>query len=190
MNFPGLIVIASVVMVLVVLLLMFMVLGRYTKVGPNQVLIVSGTKRHLPNGSVVGFRIVKGGGTFVWPVIERTDVLSLEVTAIEMPRARAQTAGGRTVETDGVAQIKIRSEDASIVAAAEHFLNKSQAEIKNVIRPVLEKHLSSVLGGSRLEETIQNPAACAARVQASASADLGKMGLSLISYTIRNARAA
>jgi flotillin len=189
MNFPGLIVIATVVIVLVVFLLMFMVLSRYTKVGPNQVLIVSGRKIQLPDGTFAGFRVVKGGGTFVWPVIERTDILSLEVTTIEMARARAQTAGGRAVEADGIAQIKISGDDASIVAAAEHFLSKSQTEIKNIVRPVLEKHLSSVLGGSSLEETTQNPAACAARVQTSAAADLGKMGLNLISFTIRNARA-
>ena len=190
MNAPVMVIIAVVVIVLVQFFLLYMVLSRYTKVGPDQVLIVSGAKRKLPDGSFVGFRVVKGGGTFVWPVIERTDVLSLEVTTIEMPRSRAQTAGGRAVEADCTAQIKINSDDAAIVAAAEHFLNKSQAEIKNIVRPVLEKHLSSVLGSSSAEETTQNPAACAARVQTSAAADLGKMGLSLISFTIRNARAA
>lgn len=70
------------------------------------------------------------------------------------------------------------------------FLNKSQTEIKNIVRPVLEKHLSSVLGSSRIEETIQNPAACAAKVQTAAAGDLGKMGVGIISFTIRNAHAA
>lgn len=165
-------------------------LSRYVKVGPNQVLIVSGRKVQLPDGRFVGFRIVKGGGTFVFPMLERADVLSLEVTTIEMPRSRAQTAGGRAVEADCIAQVKINSGDASIVAAAEHFLSKSRTEIKNIVRPVLEKYLNSVLGSSGLEETIQNPAACAAKVQTSVSTDLGKMGLSMISFTIRNARVA
>ena len=87
-------------------------------------------------------------------------------------------------------KVKINSEDTSIVAAAEHFLNKSQTEIKNIVRPVLEKHLSSVLGSLSIEETIQNPAACAARVQTAAAEDLGKMGMGIISFTIRNARVA
>ena len=188
MNAPVLITINVVVLVLVVFLLMFMVLSRYTKVGPNQVLIVSGAKRKLPDGSFVGFRIVKGGGTFVWPVIERTDVLSLEITTVEMPRGRAQTAGGRAVEADCAAQIKINSDDASIAAAAEHFLSQSQTEIKNIVRPVLEKHWSSVLGSLRVEEAIQNPAACAARVQTAAAGDLARMGLGMISFTIRDIR--
>ena len=190
MTAPPIVIIAAAAIVVITMVLMLVMLSRYTKVGPNQVLIVSGAKRHLPDGTVVGFRIVKGGGTFVWPLIERTDVLSLEVVTIEMPRSRAQAAGGRTVEADCAAQVKIVGDDASIAAAAEHFLSKSLAEIKNIVRPVLEKHLSSVLGSSRAEEAIQNPAASAAKVQTSASGDLGKMGLSLISFTIRNARAA
>jgi len=185
MTPPPVIAIAAAAMVLVTFVLIIVVLSRYTKVGPNQVLIVSGAKRHLPDGTVVGFRIVKGGGTFVWPLIERTDVLSLEVITVEMPRSRAQAAGGRAVEADCVAQVKIVGDDASIAAAAEHFLSKTQAEFKTIVRPILEKHLSTVLGSVRVEEAIQNPAACAANVQTSASADLGKMGLSLISFVIR-----
>jgi flotillin len=92
--------------------------------------------------------------------------------------------------TKAIAQFKINGDDVSIVAAAEHFLSMSQAEIKNVVRPVLDKYLSSILGSSSIEEATQNPAACAARVQTLASSDLAKMGLSQISFTIRNAHAA
>jgi flotillin len=189
MNFTY-VVIAVAAMMVVIFVFMMIWASRYAKVGPNQVLIVSGRKVQLPDGRFVGFRIVKGGGTFVFPVIEKADVLSLEVATIEMPRSKAQTTGGHAVEADCAAQIKIDSDDGSIVAAAEHFLNKSQTEIKNIVRPVLEKHLSSVLGSLSIEETIQNPAACAARVQTAAAGDLGKMGVGIISFTIRNAHAA
>ena len=89
------------------------------------------------------------------------------------------------MEADCVAQVKVNGDDTSMAAAAEHFLSKGQAEIKTMVRPLLEKHLSSVFGNSRAEEAVQNPAACAAQVQTSASADLSKMGLSLVSFTIR-----
>ena len=190
MNQQYMVILAAVVLVVCTIIVMVGFISRYAKVGPNQVLIVSGQKRHLPDGSVIGFRIVKGGGTFVFPVFERADVLSLEVITIDLPRVKAQAAGGRAVEADCSAQVKINSDDASIVAAAEYFLSKSQTEIKNVVRPVLEKHLSSVLGSLSIEEAIQNPAACVAKVQTAAAVDLGKMGLSMISFTIRNARAA
>src|ERR1051326_7676071 len=62
--------------------------SRYTKVGPNQVLVISGRKRKIvdPDGNVreVGFRVVKGGGKFVWPVLEKVDILSLEILTIDV----------------------------------------------------------------------------------------------------------
>lgn len=190
MNHQLIPILAAAAIVIVAIVFMGIVLSRYVKVGPNQVLIVSGRKVRLPDGRCVGFRMVKGGGTFVFPIIEKADVLSLEATAIELPRSRAQTAVGRAVELEGAAQVKIAGDDASLVAAAEFFLNKSQTEIKNIVRPVLEEHLHSVLATSNLEETLQNPAACAVKVQTSAAADFGNMGLSLISFTLKNARAA
>jgi flotillin len=190
MNQQYIVILAAVVLVVCTIIVMVGFISRYTKVGPNQVLIVSGRNVQLPDGRVVGFRIVKSGGTFVFPVFERSDALSLEVITIELPRSKARTASGAAVEADGVAQVKINSDDVSIVAAMEHFLNKNQAEIKSIVRPVLEQYLSSVLGSSSIEEASQDPGACAARVQTAASGDLGKLGLSVISFTIRNARAA
>ena len=121
MNQQYMVILAAAGIVLILLINIAIWLSRYTKVGPDQVLIVSGQKRRLPDGSVIGFRIVKGGGTFVFPVIERADVLSLEVITADMPRFRAQSAGGRAVEADCSAQVKINSDDASIIAAAEIF---------------------------------------------------------------------
>jgi flotillin len=190
MNQNHLTVIAAVVVVLIVMVQMIVILSRYTKVGPNQLLIVSGRKRQLPDGSIVGYRVVKGGGTFVFPVLEKVDVLSLEVLTVEMLRTKARTAGGSGVEVDCTTQVKINSDDASIVPAAELFLGKSSAEIKAIARPVLEKSLVEVLNASSVESILQNPTACATTVQTASSADLSRMGLNVISVTIRNARVA
>ena len=163
--------------------------SRYVKVGLNQVLIVSGRQRRLPDGTFLGFRIVKGGGTFVWPVIEKVDVLSLEVFAVEMPKTKVRTSKGGPVEADCTAQLKIKGDDASIVAAAERFLSKSAEDMKNIVRPILEKHLRSTLDGLSFEEIGQNPDALADKVQAAASVELGQMGLVMMSFTIQDVRA-
>lgn len=190
MNQAYIIIFAVAAMMIVMFIFAGIWASRYTKVGPNQVLIVSGRKVQLPDGRFVGFRFVKGGGTFVWPVFEKADVLSLEVMTVEKPRSKTQVAGGRAAEADCIAQIKINGDDASIVAATEHFLTKSQTEIKNIVRPVLEKHLSSVLVDTSVEEVTKNPAAWAAKLQSAATSDLGKMGLGVVSLTIRNVHIA
>ena len=163
-------------------------LSHFRKVGPNRVLIVSGRLNRLPDGTVRGFRIVKGGGTFVIPQLETADELSLEVFALEMPKCKARTAQGACLEADCLAQVKIKGDDASILAAAEHFLSKNDAEMRNLIKPVLERHLSSILGSMNREEIERDPASCAARMQTAAAGDLGSMGLGLVSFTIRDVR--
>jgi len=175
-------------MVLVVVIFAAVWASRYVRVGPNRVLIVSGRQHQLPDGTRRGFRIVKGGGTFVVPVIEKADALSLEVFSIELPKWKVPSANGVPVPVDCVAQVKIKGDDASILAAAEHFLSKNEGEMKNIVRPVLEKHLRASLGSLSAEEIDRDLAACAARVEAAASPDLGNLGLGLVSFTLRPVR--
>src|ERR1017187_8871549 len=125
-------IIAAVVIVIVVFLLLYMIFSRYTKVGPNQVLIVSGRKHQLEDGSSVGFRIVKGGGTFVLPIFEKVDILSLELLTIDVQTPEVYTSKGVPVKVDGVAQIKVKGDDISIRTAAEQFLSKGVDDIKNI----------------------------------------------------------
>ncbi len=116
LNFfqSGVAIIATVVIVVVVMTAIILVFSRYTKVGPNQVLIVSGRKQKLEDGSSIGFRIVKGGGTFVLPVFEKVDVLSLELLTIDVQTPEVYTSKGVPVKVDGVAQIKVKGDDISI----------------------------------------------------------------------------
>jgi flotillin len=173
-------------MVLVTVIFAIIWASRYVKVGPNRVLIVSGRLHQLPDGTRRGFRIVRGGGTFVFPVIEKAEALSLEVISIEMPKLKLRSAQGVPVEADCLAQVKIKGDEASILAAAEHFLGKSAAEVKDIVRPVLEKPLRATLDSLSVEDMDRDLAACAAVVQSTASPDLGKMGLGIVSFTIQS----
>jgi flotillin len=166
--------------------------SRYTKVGPNQVLIISGRKHRItdPDGTVreVGYRIVKGGGVFVWPVFEKVDVLSLELLTIDVQTPEVYTVKGVPVRVDGVAQIKVKGDDISIATAAEQFLSKGAEEIRNIATQTLEGHLRAILGTLTVEEIYQNRDAFAAKVQEVAAGDMANMGLQIVSFTIRDIR--
>jgi len=166
--------------------------SRYTKVGPNQVLVISGRKRKIvdPDGTAreVGFRIVKGGGRFVWPVYEKVDILSLEILTIDVQTPEVYTSKGVPVRVDGVAQIKIKGDDISIATASEQFLSKSTDEIKSVAMQTLEGHLRAILGTMTVEEIYQNRDAFASKVQEVAAGDMANMGLGIVSFTIRDIR--
>ena len=166
--------------------------SRYTKVGPNQVLVISGRKHRIvdPDGSArdVGFRIVKGGGVFVWPVYEKVDVLSLELLTIDVQTPEVYTSKGVPVRVDGVAQIKVKGDDVSIATAAEQFLSKGTDEIKNIATQTLEGHLRAILGTMTVEDIYQNRDAFASKVQEVAAGDMANMGLGIVSFTIRDIR--
>jgi len=166
--------------------------SRYTKVGPNQVLVISGRKRKVldPDGNTreVGFRIVKGGGRFVWPVYEKVDILSLEILTIDVQTPEVYTSKGVPVKVDGVAQVKIKGDDIYIATASEQFLSKSTEEIKSVAMQTLEGHLRAILGTMTVEEIYQNRDAFASKVQEVAAGDMANMGLGIVSFTIRDIR--
>jgi len=182
------VILGAIVVALVFFLTIIIVLSRYTKVGPNQVLIVSGKKHRLEDGSVVGFRIVKGGGTFVYPILEKVDVLSLELLTIDVQTPEVYTSKGVPVKVDGVSQIKVKGDDVSIRTSAEQFLGKSQDEIRNIATQTLEGHLRAILGTMTVEEIYQNRDAFASKVQEVAAGDMANMGLGIVSFTIRDIR--
>jgi flotillin len=177
-------ILAVVAVVLVYLVFAAFWASRYTKVAPNRVLIVSGRQHLLPDGRRVDFRLVKGGGTFVFPVIEKVDVLSLEVMTLNLLLANVSSANGQLPRLDCSAQVKIKGDDTAIVAAVEHFLSKTEAGIANILNPLLEKQVRNVLATLTSEEIRRNPTACADKVQSEAGAQIAKMGMEIISITI------
>src|SRR5260221_4648525 len=182
------------IMAIVVVIFIFLMVwaSRYTKVGPIQVIVVSGRKHYSlqADGSEVerGFRIVKGGGTFVMPVVEKVDLLSLELLTIDVQTPEVYTSKGVPVKVDGVAQIKVKGDDISIATAAEQFLSKGTDEIKNIATQTLEGHLRAILGTMTVEDIYQNRDAFASKVQEVAAGDMANMGLSIVSFTIRDIR--
>jgi flotillin len=167
--------------------------SRYKKVGPNQVLVISGRRREMINPVTgqrerVGFRVVKGGGSFIIPVLERVDILSMEILTIEVEVRSVYTVEGVPVHVDGVAQIKVRGEDASIYTAAEQFLSKGPEGIVYVAHETLAGHLRAILGMLTVEEIYKDRDAFAQKVLEVSGSDLANMGLEIVSFVIKDIR--
>lgn len=177
-------VLIAIVLVIVIFVLISIFVGRYVKVGPDEALIVSGRKKRLPSGQIVGFRIVRGGATFVWPVLEIAKTISLRIMPLDVSSS-AYTSQGVQVTVDGIAQVKIDSSQEAIATAAEQFLSLKEEEIKRIATQTLEGHLRSIVGNLTVEEINQNRDAFAQKVQELAAGDLANMGLKIISFTIR-----
>lgn len=189
---PGTIIAFVLVIVAVVFFGLIIALSaRLKKVGPNEVLIISGRGEMMVDprtGEKVKrqYRIVTGGAAFIWPVFERVDNLSLELITIEVRTEDVYTIKGVPVTVDGVAQIKIGSDDVSIATASERFLSKTRQEILHVAHETLAGHLRAMLGTLTVEEIYRERDKFAQQVQETSGPDLANMGLTIDSFVIKN----
>lgn len=158
---------------------------NYLKVPPNLVAVLSGRKRKLPDGRFVGYRMVRGGAALRIPLLEKVDYLSLNVLTIPLEIKRAYTLQGVPVSVKAVANVKIRSDETSLHAAAERFLGMSHDAIQRVIFQTLEGHLRSILGTLTVEEVNSDRNSFAQKLTSEATNDLEKMGIGVDVLTIQ-----
>jgi flotillin len=167
-------------LVLAVLTVFYVIARMYRKVGPNQALIVFGWG---------GTHIVTGGGTIVWPMIQTARELSLELMSFDVaPKQNLYTVQGVAVTVEAVAQIKVKSDPESITTAAEQFLNKDPLEREGLIRLVMEGHLRGIVGQLTVEAIVKEPEMVSAKMRSTCAEDLSKMGLEVVSFTIKEVR--
>ncbi len=179
-------------MFVIFFIMIMAVARRYKKVGPNEVMIISGGRHKLRGPSaaaeVTGYRIRKGGGAFILPLIERVDIMSLEVMTLDITTPEVYTKPGVPIVVDGVTQVKIRGDEASIRTAGEQFLGKSVEQIKEVALQTVEGHLRAIIGTLTVEEIYRNRDQFASSVQDVAVSDMANMGLEIVSFTLKDIR--
>jgi flotillin len=182
MNFPA---ITSVwVIVGLIALGTFLMMGvlakMFRKAGPHEALIVYGFR---------GTRIVQGSGTIIFPMVESCRELSLELMSFDVaPQQDLYTVQGVAVTVEAVAQIKVKSDPESIRTAAEQFLTKSPDQREGLIRLVMEGHLRGIIGQLTVEQIVKEPEMVADRMRSTCADDMNKMGLEVVSFTIKEVR--
>src|SRR3989454_6905330 len=166
--------------VLALLLLMSMLASLYRKAGPHEALVVYGFR---------GTRVVKGHGTVIFPMVENCRDLSLELMSFDVaPQQDLYTRQGVAVTVEAVAQIKVKSDTESILTASEQFLTKTDQEREALIKLVMEGHLRGIIGQLTVEEILKQPEMVSDRMRSTCAEDMNKMGLEVISFTIKEVR--
>src|SRR4051794_6653827 len=174
------ILVIAVLMVLAIVFVMSMFANLYKKAGPHEALVVYGFR---------GTRIVKGRGVVIFPVIENFRLLSLELMSFDVaPEKDLYTRQGVAVTVEAVAQMKGKSDPESIQTAAEKFLTKTPQKDEGFIRLVMEGHLRGIIGQLTVEEIVKEPEMVGDRMRSNCATDLNKMGLEVISFTIKEVR--
>jgi flotillin len=166
--------------VLALILLLGIVAKMFRKAGPNEAIIVYGFR---------GPRVVKGHGTVIFPMVESSRQLSLELMSFDVaPQQDLYTKQGVAVTVEAVAQIKVRSDQESILTSAEQFLTKTPPQREGLIRLVMEGHLRGIIGQLTVEQIVKEPEMVADRMRSTCADDMSKMGLEVVSFTIKEVR--
>ncbi|MEO4054827.1 flotillin family protein [Solibacillus sp. CAU 1738] len=176
--------------VFILLALVVVYVTKYRTAGPDEALIVTGsylgTKNVHTDESGNRIKIIRGGGAFVYPVFQQSEPLSLLSSKLEVTTPEVYTEQGVPVIASGTAIIKIGGSITEIATAAEQYLGKEKHEREGEAREVLEGHLRSILGSMTVEEIYKNRDKFSQEVQRVASQDLAKMGLVIVSFTIKD----
>src|SRR6201995_5651225 len=152
----------------------------FRKAGPHEALIIYGLR---------GTRVVKGGGTIIYPMIEQCRELSLELMSFDVaPQQSLYSKQGVAVTIEAVAQIKVKSDPESIRTASEQFLTKRPEQREGLIRLVMEGHLRGIIGQLTVEQIVKEPEMVADRMRSTCADDMNKMGLEVISFTLKEVR--
>jgi flotillin len=122
-------------------------------------------------------------------MIETCKELPLELMSFDVaPQQDLYTKQGVGVTVEAVAQIKVKSDRESIETASEQLLTKTPPQREGLIRLVMEGHLRGIIGQLTVEEIVKQPEMVADRMRSTCADDMNKMGLEVVSFTIKEVR--
>ena len=163
--------------VVAVFVLMGTIAKMFRKAGPHEALIIYGMR---------GTRVIRGGGTIIFPMVETCKELSLELMSFDVaPQQSLYTNQGVAVTVEAVAQLKVKSDPVSIKTAAEQFLTKRPDQREGLIRLVMEGHLRGIIGQLTVEQLVKEPEMVGERMRSTCASDMNKMGLDVVASPLR-----
>uniref|UniRef100_A0A673NQB8 Flotillin n=1 Tax=Sinocyclocheilus rhinocerous TaxID=307959 RepID=A0A673NQB8_9TELE len=148
--------------------------------GPNEAMVVSGFCRSPPV-------MISGGRVFVFPCIQQIQRISLNTLTLNVKSDKVYTRHGVPVSVTGIAQMKIQGQNKQMLAAAcQMFLGKSEGEIAHIALETLEGHQRAIIAHLTVEEIYKDRKKFSEQVFKVASSDLLNMGISVVSYTLKD----
>ncbi len=183
-------IIIAVVVLLVVLFVWFFA-KQYRKVGPNEILIISGGRKGkitLPDGGTqeIGFRFRIGGGTFVNPFFERVERMPIEVIPIHGKISEVMTNNNIPVNVEYAAQVRIDTSEYALYLAITNFLSKGTEGIREVSQTILEGKVRELIGQYTVEDLLTKRSEFVAKVSGDTQADFNQLGLVLMSFGLND----
>src|SRR5262245_50811983 len=143
---------------------------------PNEIVIFSGRKHRLPDGSVAGYKVLRRGWGLRMPLLETVASMDMRLFMVEVHVQNAYSKGGIPLAVDAIANVKISGNPNLVRNAVERFLAMNTQQIAVVARQTLEGVLREVLAQLTPEEVNESRLKFADSLRASAKDDFDKLG--------------
>jgi len=164
--------------------------SRYKKIPPNEVGIFYGRKyKYIGTDGQQhhrGFRVVAGGGSLLWPIIEHFQPMSTAVTQVEIDEHDIPNKDNVKISARGVATFKIETTEESLHNAAAAFLGKGEEELARIVRNILQGHLRSIIGKLNINEILRDRDAFNKNVVEESTEELRRLGIQIITLVIQD----
>ncbi|MDX2342789.1 MAG: SPFH domain-containing protein [Acidimicrobiia bacterium] len=153
---------------------------------PNQIAVITGRAREMPDGTSIGYRVLRGGRTLRWPVIEKVQYMDLNTIAIEVSVQNAYSKGAIPLNVQGIANVKLSSREGLLENSMERFLGRPAEYIPKLAKETLEANLRGVLATLTPEEVNEDRLKFAQTLIDEADDDIKTLGLELDVLKIQN----
>ncbi|HEY5909712.1 MAG TPA: SPFH domain-containing protein [Verrucomicrobiae bacterium] len=183
---PAMIVLLAVTFVIVVRVMA----SRYKKIPPNEVGIFFGRKYRYVDPSdgktkQRGFRIVAGGGSLLWPIVEHLKNMSTAAFQFAIEENDIPNRDNVKINVRGVATCKISTAPEDLHNAAMAFLGKEASEICDFVKNILTGHLRSIIGKLDIDEILRQRDTFNRRVIEESTEELRRLGVQVITLVIQ-----
>lgn len=162
----------------ILIVVIFILCTGYKKASPDEALIISGLGKP---------RVLIGRAGIKIPFFEKMDEITLKLICLDVKtKDPVPTADKINVFVDSAVNVKIGKNHELIDKASQHFLNKSEDEIAEIVTQVLEGNIREIVCTMKLIELISDRKLFVERVNANVGPDLNNMGLELVSFNVQN----
>lgn len=150
----------------------------WRKCPPDKLMIVSGAGK---------MRSVSGKGTFVIPLLQRVDTLSLGAVQVQLTTENdIPTQDAILIHACGVANFQIGQTPELIETASKNYLNMDKEEMTRQVTEVMLGKMREVIGQMDLKELMRDRESFNAKVFDGSKDDLANLGLELRTFNVQD----
>jgi flotillin len=155
--------------------------SRYKKCPSNEILVVYGYIRGEKSA-----KTFHGGGSFIWPVIQSYQYMSLEPMQLKVDLRGALAANNIRINVPSTFTVALDTEPAMMNTAAIRLLGMSQPAIEELASEIIFGQLRLVVAQMEIEEINKDRETFEKNIRVFVGKELRTVGLNLINVNIRD----